>query len=75
VGGYGAEKFGTKKGGVDKLGKLRNGAQAEWSNFDLLISSPLWAKPRPPEVAFIVVCTLCANTIFLKTIKTALKRL
>jgi hypothetical protein len=33
---YEAGNFGAKKGGVDDLRKLRRGAQAERSNFDLL---------------------------------------
>ena len=36
---YPAGKCGAKKGGVNELGKLRRGAIAERSNFDLVISS------------------------------------
>jgi hypothetical protein len=39
VGFYTAGKCDVKKGGVDELGKLRRGAIAERSNFDLVISS------------------------------------
>ena len=64
MGFYAAGGFGAKKGGVDELGKLRNGAIAEWSNFDLLISSLFWAKPRPPQAALDCCFSLCATIVF-----------
>ena len=41
VGFYTADKCGAKKGGVDELGKLRSGAIAERSNFDLVGLYPI----------------------------------
>ena len=43
---YTAGKCGAKKGGVNDLGKLRSGAIAERSNFDLLDLRRFWDKAR-----------------------------
>jgi hypothetical protein len=58
------------KGGAIRL--TQPASAAERSNFDLLIFSPLWVKPRQPEAAFIVVFRY-AQFLFLKTLKNGLR--